>query len=140
GARLDVVNSDGITPVRLAALRGERELYDWLVAQNGGKEPSPAYPPNTPPPTDSIDESFKKLMAKDRIGRRDAQRRLVVDHERTMPELLRRLDAGESIDPFADLLAAMGPYAAAAIPRLAEKLADKEHAFTALVVIQRIQP
>lgn len=139
-ARLDVADSEGVTPVRLAGIHGKRQLYDWLVEQSGGKEPAPANATEIAAPTNSLEESFKNLASRDQAVRRAAQRRLVFDHEQAVPEILRRVDAGEPIERFGDVLTAMGPQAAAAIPRLASQLADKQHAFGALLLINRMQP
>jgi len=140
GARLDLANDEGLTPVRVASIRGERRLYDWLVEHNGGNEPSPVNPPDVAAPKDSIDEAFKNLASKDRLIRLAAQRRLVLDHQRALPEILRRVDAGEPIEKYGDILTAMGPPAAAAIPRLASKLGEKKHALGAVILINRIHP
>ena len=140
GAQFDVANSEGVTPVRLASIRGQRKIYDWLVAQNGGVEPPPRAARETAPTTLSLDESFRNLRSPDQAARKAAQRRLVFDHEEALPEIFRRVDAGEPIERFADVLAAMGPSAESAIPHLAAKLGDKSHAFAALILINRIRP
>lgn len=140
GARFDVANAEGVTPVRLASIRGQRKIYDWLLEKNGGVEPPPQVARETAPTTLSLDESFRNLRSPDQAARKAAQRRLVFDHAEALPEIFRRVDAGEPIEKFAAVLAAMGPSAESAVPRLAAKLDDKRHTFGALILINRIRP
>jgi ankyrin repeat protein/HEAT repeat protein len=138
GARLDLPNDEGITPVRLAGQRGG-PVYAYLLEASGGEEPKPAAAAPRPdaPPTAVL---LADLSSKDRDVRMAAQRQLVARGEAIMPELLPLLETREIDGALMELLMALGPVAEPAIPLLEGQLADEATAFGALLTIERIKP
>lgn len=139
GAKLDQMNDEGCTPVRLAAQRGSQPIYEFLVATNGGKEPRPAR--HSP---EKLSESTKDLiaaLASDRHKQRlEAQREMVLRGQEIIPDVLASIEGGARIEPFYELFAAMGPEADAALPKLEALLADKRQVFASVITIRRMHP
>jgi hypothetical protein len=136
GAKLNIPNNEGITPVRLASIRGENKAYDFLLAAAGGKEPAPT----APLAKKSVQQLIAELSSDKREIRIAAQRELVTRGKDVMPDLLKAIDAGSNIAPFYELFQAMGPNAEAALPTLEAKLAEKNHVYMAAITIERIKP
>jgi len=86
GAKMDVANDEGITPVRLAAIRGVKPIYDWLVAASGGTEPRTRMVPAATP-DETTAELVKMLSSKIRKDRITAQEKLVAYGSAIMPEV-----------------------------------------------------
>lgn len=138
GARSDLADQSGVTPVRAASINYAVDAYEWLVEQAGGEEPRPANIEDDP----SIPTS--ELLVRFLHGHRDAQtiaqRLLVGRGDAVMPALLEKIDGGTPLLAFGELLAALGPRAAAAGPGLAALLDDEDQVYGALVTLTRMGP
>ncbi len=128
GARLDAMNYEGLTPVREAlAERGDQELYDWMVAANGGQEPRGRMYDMPRNSRDKLPEILvQELFSKDRHIHYAALRELVVRGRKVLPLVLPHLDSQEDCPVFYALVIAMGPEAEAAIPLLKKHLASDQ--------------
>jgi ankyrin repeat protein len=62
GAKLTAADAEGVTPVRLAAIRGSKQIYSYLLAQAGGKEPTPAHV-DPKRPSRSLSPIFNRIPA-----------------------------------------------------------------------------
>ncbi|MBX9792642.1 MAG: ankyrin repeat domain-containing protein [Pirellulales bacterium] len=140
GAKLDVPNNEGVTPVRLAAIRAAKPVYDWLVATSGGKEPPPRFDEQRPLSAIQNNELLTALSSDKLENRLPAQRELVARGKEIMPDVLKRLDSGESAARLCGLFAAMGPAAEAVLPKLESLLADKQQVFIAALTIEQMKP
>jgi HEAT repeat protein len=138
GSKLDTPDEEGITPVRLAAIRGEQRIYNWLVERSGGQEPIPAAEADDRP--FAIAEVVRDLSSKESAARKSAIRRLALNAEVAMPEVLKTIEAGTPIELFYEAFPAMGPPAETAIPVIAEEFGDKQHALGWLIVVGRMRP
>lgn len=139
GAKLDPMNDEGFTPVRLAAMRGARTVFKWLVSASGGKEPRPArHSPEKQP--ESTQNLISALSSNQQEKRLVAQREMVARGKEVMPEVLASIEAGASIATFYELFPAMGPEAEAALPKLEALLADKRQVLDSVVTIKRMHP
>ncbi|TWT32226.1 Ankyrin repeats (3 copies) [Posidoniimonas corsicana] len=138
GARSDLANQSSVTPVRAASINYAVDAYVWLVEQAGGEEPRPTNIEDDP----SIPTS--ELLVRFLHGHRDAQtiaqRLLVGRGDAVMPALLEKIDGGTPLLAFGELLAALGPRAAAAVPGLDALLGDEDQVFGALVTLTRMGP
>ena len=140
GAKLNIPNKDGVTPVRLAGIRGAKPIYDWLVEQNGGAEPYPAIPAADAKQPLVIEEAIRDLSSKQRAVRDAAMRRLALHQKVAMPLVLKTIEVGGPFERYMEALPAMGPEAQAAIPLLAARLSDEKLALGLLITINRIKP
>jgi ankyrin repeat protein/HEAT repeat protein len=140
GAKLNIPNKDGVTPVRLAGIRGAKPIYDWLVEQNGGAEPYPAFPPAEQKQPFVFEETIRDLSSKQKAVRDAAMRRLALHQKVAMPQVLKLMEDGGLIERYVDVLPAMGPEAQAAIPLLAARLSDEKLVLGLLITINRIKP
>jgi len=140
GAKLDVANDEGITPVRLAAIRGAKPIYDWLVATNGGKEPKARIVQSRTTDETTAELIQVLLSKKKREERIAAQRKLVARGSEIMPEVLASIQADTPIHHFFELFAALGPEAETALPKITELLTDKRYVAVSRLFIDRIEP
>ena len=139
GAKLDQANEDGYTPVRLAAARGARAAYEWLLTVSGGREPRHArHSPETR--TGTTKDLITDLSSEKPEKRVAAQRELVLRGREVMPEVLASIEAGANIAAFYELFPAMGPEAEAALPKLETLFADKGQVLGAIITMQRMKP
>lgn len=144
GARLNMPDEDGMTPVRMAAVRGRntRTIYDWLIQSAGGKEPIAQRPADEVRPL--RDTSTKTLIAALTAVKYDertaARRELVARGGQILPEALQCLEAGDSIAPLLDVLVTVGPEAEPALPKVESLLASQQHGFSAFLAIERLKP
>lgn len=141
GAKLDVADSRGQTPLRFAAAHGPREVYEYLLAANGGKEPRPASDPRSPASKKTAHALLQDLQTKDGgENQLQAYNELAARGEEIMPEALRSLAAGERFDLHCSLFSVLGPAAKSALPELVEYLGDKDKVFTVLMTMNVIEP
>jgi HEAT repeat protein len=144
GARLDIPNQDGMTPVRVTARRGRsgRAIYTWLVEKAGGKEPAPKRTAGEMRPLQEI--LTKDLIASLSLRPDDkwaaAQRELIARGGKIMPDALHRLDQGGDIEPILTVLAAIGPEAEPALPKLESLLASRQYGRSAFMTMEGLKP
>ncbi|MEM9656899.1 MAG: ankyrin repeat domain-containing protein [Planctomycetota bacterium] len=138
GARMDLANEVGVTPIREAAIRGVVHVYDWLMEQCDGEEP----PPSNIEDDESVEteQLLDQLRDKDRQKRKAAQRLLIGRGDSILPAALEQFEANGMKSALWELLPAMGPQANEAIPFLASLLDDKEQVFGALLTLNRMDP
>ena len=142
GTKLNVADKEGITPVRLAAIAGSRrkQAYEWLVTAAGGKEPTPQRGEAPRPGAKSTKELMAALSSKKPDDRLAAQRELVTRGKEVVPEVLQSIESGDDIERYFGLLAALGPEAESALPKLESLLGEKDRVFGAAVALDRIKP
>jgi ankyrin repeat protein len=142
GSRLDIANKESITPVRLAAIRGAKAIYDWLLEKNGGKEPIPTPAANIRPPQSekSNNQLIDDLLSNNHQSRRAAEQQLVLRGKQIVPDVLQRIESGAPMERFYQLFAALGADADAALPLLKSKLKEKQHVVAIMMTLTRIQP
>jgi ankyrin repeat protein len=154
GAKLDIADKEGLTPVRMAGMSGGGPIYDFLLTASGGKEPDATQPAQgAAGATAKGARSTKELIAMLTAGeRRDdffvpknseahaaAQRELALRGSAVMPEVLQAIEGGAPLESFHGLLTALGPKAEAALPVLAKQLKDKERVILAAVTMERVK-
>jgi ankyrin repeat protein/HEAT repeat protein len=143
GARLDLPNIEGVTPVRYAAIRAEDDIYEWLVAANGGSEPrfsrsDAPFPPQRDKSTHELLTTFSAATrGKERLA---VQGELVLRGKQIMPSVLQHVESGTPIEAFYQLFEAMGPEAEEALPLITQQLSKKDHVFVAAITIERMKP
>lgn len=149
GAKLNSPNKEGLTPVRYAGLHRRGEVYNYLLAASGGKEPRPASDPNSPAAKKTTAALLSELKAAeaaelagqqaDREAYRLAQRELFTRTD-LVDEILKRVRGGEKLSGYYGLLHQLGSDAEPALPLLVELLNDKEEVLSALIVMSSIKP
>ncbi len=146
GARLNAANEEGITPVRLAAQRGAKDLYEWLLAANGNREPRPAIPDSRRQKEASTEQLMEDLDKVQGSKSNLAKCELIARGHEAVPEILARLQAGNnSKDEDSDarlygVLSAMGPGAEAARPHLTSSLGQKQTVLIAAWTLEAMRP
>lgn len=140
GAKLDTVDEQGLTPVRFAAMHGPREVYEYLLA-SGGNDLRPASDPRSPASKKKTRELLEDLQTADGGATQlQAYHELIARGEEIMPDALRSLAAGGRVDLHCGLFSTLGPAAKSALPKLAERLDDKEHVLTVMMTMNSIEP
>lgn len=140
GVRLDIADEDGMTPVRLAGERGAKDVYKLLLTAAGGKEPPPVQVAGEANNDISTAKLLEQLTSQDYQQRRRATRQLAMRSSEVVPEIIQRLENGADIQPYHQLLEALGPAAEQVIPLLVERMTDKQHVFGTLILIERMRP
>lgn len=138
GASLDSPDERGITPVRLASIRLQTPLYDWLVEASGGKEPRPRFFGPRPFYYRPTEDLLSLLQIPHEKHQAAAYYELVARGAKVVPTVLERLDA-EPHDSVYELLTLLGPAAEAAYPKLEAMLADPERALAAIWTIEHMR-
>ncbi len=137
GAKLDLSDRDGITPIRMAAIRGMKHVYDWLLTANGGNEPP--IPQRKPDPKQAGIQT-RDLVATLDIARPDDVRELLARGKDVIPEVLKSIESGRGVDNFSFLLGALGPDAEVALPLLTAQLSNKQQVYSTVKAIYMIKP
>jgi hypothetical protein len=142
GSRVDVYNSEGVTPVRLAALRGKGEVYELLLKAAGGVEPpgSKGAPPGADQPNKTAAELIDDLASRDSNVRSLAEQAIIARGGAIMPEVLRAIDQGTDVALFYGAFEKMGPEASAVLPKLESMLTDKKRVFMVMRAMDVIRP
>lgn len=143
GARLDIPDKNGMTPVRFAGpyAANDRSIYAWLLEAAGGREPPPARPAREKAADRrSTKELIAALSAKDYKHRQAAEQELVARGKEIVPDLVQALDAGQPVEQLSKLLVALGPEAEAAVPKVEALLNDKGQVFAAALTLDRMKP
>jgi len=142
GSRTDVADNEGVTPIRLAAIRMESEAYKVLLAAGGGVERrvDKGQTSTTARLSRSTAELIANLASKDYATRKAARVALAARGRSIMPEVMQSIESGADVGPFYGLFQKMGPDAEAAIPKLKSLLGDKKHVFAAAVTLERMKP
>ncbi len=143
GANPNTRNKELVSPIRLAAIRGNIPAYQLLLEASGGKEQKGVTPKNST--AHKSDKTTRALIvdtaSKDYETRKQAMLALVARGGQIMPEVIQALDTpGERYWPLFDVLAKLGPEAEAALPQLAALLPDKRYVVASRLTIDRIKP
>jgi len=138
GARIDLANNEGITPIRASSIYGAAECYDWLLAHCGGEEPAPS---NIAVDGEvDTEHLFFQFDRGDGSTRKKSQRLLVARGGSIMPTIHRRLKQDGINSRTADLLAALGPRARETIPLLDSLLDDEEQVLGVMFTLHKMSP
>lgn len=158
GGRLDEMNYKGYTPVRKAFLDGRLELYNWMLDQCHGQEPTPRLP------SEGTDSNAKAkielipattLLIEQAIGTGDKStsaksfRLLVRRGPIAISELIGIMEDSTPAEPFANdhelftllarLTIAVGPKAVDAVPTLTKGLQHRHQVADAAWAIMAIK-
>lgn len=141
GARMDVMNDEGLTPVRAAAIDGKKQAYCWMVAANGGQEPTGRF---YGMPREYKDTPLQEIVENLRSGDSDKQDmaicELVCRGESVLPEVLDQLQTEEDFGLLCYLSMAIGTKAEPAIPFIRKHLSHREYIVGASTALMNIHP
>ncbi len=143
GANPNIRNKELVSPIRLAAIRGNIPAYQLLLEASGGQEQQGVTPKNST--SYKSDKTTQALIvdtaSKDYGIRKQAMLALVARGGQIMPEVLQALETpSERYWPLFDVLTKLGPEAEAALPKLAALLPDKRYVVASRLTIDRIKP
>lgn len=144
GGRLDALNADLVTPVRLAAINFNQEAYDRMLEFNAGREPQPVHA-NPILPEYTV-EQLVEMTSKDKSKaiQRSAGDALVTRGRESVHAVLQAASKEDLISSQRRLLHSVleriGPDAESAISELEDRILVPVHAVSARVTMNRIRP
>lgn len=135
-------NKELVSPVRLAAIRGNIPVYELLLEPAGGKEQmhldpqeSAAYESDK-----TTDELIADTASDEPQTRKQAVLSLVARGGAIVPNVMKSLESPRPNGQLYEVLWKIGPAAKPALGQLAELLADKHHVVIARLTMDRIKP
>jgi HEAT repeat protein len=149
GAKLNVPDHLGLTPIRYAGRYHRGPIYDYLLRAAGGKEPKPVSDANSPAArktTAALLDELRAAEIAEEIGQNYdypsylASYRELFTREDVVSEIHGRVRNGEKLRNYFGLVCQLGPDAEVLLPQIAEILNDQEYVLEALMVMSAIKP